>query len=270
MGFQSQGDLFGSDKCPNFISKIITQTAVFDYRAPLKSAKLVGKFVGPTKICLSMNRWDVYKIKFKLVMYAKGNRIVQALTWRPTLKSGAKAPKTETDIMVFSFSGNKCSRGDIMFGNWINFDSVSGVAPKPSNNPRLTIAKKMLLSWRTGKFHGTNCPGYWGNHFIKGAVLDPRGPTGAASSLTKKAVGTKAGCSFFAKVEKFALTNLNDIFYMKGPLQIVQSQSGKLSYGGKTPQPFCMTAMLSTNTAKMITVYDIFWCKPAMLDTLVR
>jgi hypothetical protein len=270
MGFQAQGDLFGSDKCSNFVTKIVTQTSVWDYRAPLKSAKLVGKFVGPKRICVSMNRWDVYDLKkFKLVMYAKGNRIVAAITWQPTLKTGAKAPTKETDIQVYSFSGSKCSRVDVTFGNWINFDSVTGDAPKPSTNPRLNIATNMLKSWRTGKFHGSSCSGYWGSHFTKGAVLDPRGPTGAASSMTKKTIGSKLGCGFFAAVEKFGLTNLNDIFYMKGPTQVVQAQSGKISYGGSTPQNFCMSGMISTTPNKMITLYDMFWCKPATLDKLM-
>jgi hypothetical protein len=271
MGFQAKGDLYGSDKCANYISKIVTQNAVFDYSAPMKSTALVGKFGGPTKICVSMNRWDVYNLQqLQVVMYTKGNRIVNAITWQPTLKTGKQAPAKETDIMVYSFTGAKCSRFDVTWGNWINFDSITGDPPKADNNPMLTIAKKMLVSWRTGKFHGSNCASYYGAHFTTGAVIDPRGPTGAASSIMAKSVGRSAGCAWFQKIEKFALANLNDIFYTKGTNQIVQAQTGKISYGGGPSKSFCQTAMISTSNQNMLTLYDIFWCKPKMLDSIVR
>jgi hypothetical protein len=263
--------LFGSDKCANYIAKIVTKNAVFDYSAPMKSTALVGKFVGPTRICISMNRWDVYDLKkFQLVMYAKGNRIVNALTWQPTLKTGKKAPAKETDIIIYSFAGSKVSRLDVNLGNWINFDSITGDPPLADSNPLLAIAKKMLMSWRTGKFHGSSCAPYWGKHFTATAVVDPRGPTGAASSIMAKRTGTSQGCAFFAKVEKFALTSLNDIFYSKGTSQIVQAQTGKISYGGGSAKSFCMTAMVSTTPNQMISLYDIFWCKPKAIDAIVR
>lgn len=264
---QLKGDLFGGDKCPGYAKNVYASDAIMDYSAPMKGTKLVGTFKGLSGICKAMKVWDVYDMTgAKWIMYPKGNRIVVTTTWVPTLKKGDKAKNSETDVLVFWFGGGYITRQDVLWGNWNNLDALAGAPKAADTNPMIAYVKKMLISWRSGKFYGSGCKAYWTNHFAPGAVLDARAPIKAAG-VSAKTTGATAGCAWFGAIQQYKGKNLKDIFYTKGK-QIVQAQTFTIVKGSKSAPTG--SAALFTFASNKVSVYDVFYYQPALMDQFAR
>jgi len=256
LALQSRGDLFGGDKCPGFAGQVYANNIVLDYRAPMQGTELIGYYKGIPQLCETMKKWDKYDMsKVTTRSYAKGSRMVVSFTWVPTLKSGKKAPASESEIGAFQISGNKVSRQDFMWGNWKNLNAISGAPPVADNNPNLKYMMKMIKSWRSGKFQGASCFNYYKNHFIPTAVVDSRGPI-KAPGMAVLAVGMKPFCAFFGAVGKYTFKNVKDNVYSKGG-QVVQSQQFTVSKGGKGIKDSNMAMV--TFDAQRVSYYDNFF-----------
>lgn len=231
----------------------------------MKGTELVGYYKGIPQLCESMKKWDVWDLsKLKWYTYAKGNRMVTGFFWIPTLKTGKKAKVSETEVAVFQFSGGRCSRQDMMWGNWQNLDAISGAPPGTDNNPKIGYVQKMVTSWRTGKFHGSSCAPYFKNHFIPTMVIDARGPIKFAG-ISLLAVGANALCKWFAALESFQWSGRKDTFYSKGG-QVVQAQTFVMAKGGKSIKDG-NTAMFNFD-ANRVSYYDVFYYNPKAFDSL--
>jgi hypothetical protein len=267
LALQSRGDLFGGDKCPGYAGQVYSNNVILDYRAPMKGTELVGYYKGIPQLCESMKKWDVYDLSgFKIRTYAKGSsRMVASFTWVPTLKSGKKAAKMETEVGAFQVAASRCTRQDLMYGNWQNLDSISGASPATDNGPRIGYMLKMIKSWRTGKFHGSSCFTYFKNHFIPTLVVDARAPI-KAPGISVLAVGMKAMCAWFASFEAYKFKNIKDNVYTKGGA-IVQSQAFSVSKGGGKAISDGNAAMVNFDTGR-VSYYDNFYFNAQSLDSL--
>jgi len=259
MALQNRGDLFGGDKCPGFAGQIYANNVILDYRAPIQGTELIGYYKGIPQLCETMKKWDKFDLSGGSTRgYVKGTRMVAAVIWRPTLKSGKKAPASESDITVIQIAGNRIARQDLLWANWKNLAAISGAAPMADNNPNLKYMMRMLKSQNTGKFQAASCSTYYKNHFIPTAVLDSR-------PLVPLAVGVKAFCAFFAQASKFTFTNVNSNLYTKGG-QVVHSMQYTVAKGGKGVQD-SQLAMVNFD-AQRLSYYDVFYTNLAALKKM--
>jgi len=263
MALQNRGDLFGGDKCPGFAGQIYANNVILDYRAPIQGTELIGYYKGIPQLCETMKKWDKFDLSGGSTRaYVKGSRMVAALIWRPTLKSGKKAPASESDITVIQIAGNRIARQDTLWANWKNLAAISGAPPMADNNPNLNYMMRMLKAQASGKFKSSTCFTYYKSHFIPTAVLDARSPM-KVPGLNTLAVGVKPFCAFFGAVLKFKFTNVKNSVYTKGG-QVVHSAQYTIAKNGV---PDSNLAMVNFD-AQRLSYYDLFFTNVQAFNAL--